>query len=153
MKPVIQEERTGCGIAAAAAIAGVSYARAKTVASSLGISAKDERLWSDPAPVRRLLARFGRRVAPTIRPFRSWRALPDCALLAVKWHRKNGRPFWHWVVFVRELDRAYVLDSKRALTAHVRSDFGRIKPKWSLAVTAMKSQALIAADDRGPVDR
>ncbi|HLZ35932.1 MAG TPA: hypothetical protein VKP13_18155 [Nitrospira sp.] len=138
MKPVVQEERTGCGIAAAAAVAGISYAQARAVASSLGIFATDERLWSETAQVRRLLVRFGAQVAPMVTPFRSWDALPDCALLAIKWHREGGRPFWHWVVFVRDKDRSYVLDSKQALTTHVRTDFGRMKPKWSLAVTAKR---------------
>lgn len=134
MNAVVQEERTGCGIASVAAIAGVSYAQAKTVAASLGISAKDDRLWSEMSPVRRLLTAFGTRSARSTRPFRSWSSLPDCALLAVKWHLEDGRPFWHWVVFVREEGRSYVLDSKKSLKVHVRTDFGRMKPKWSLAV-------------------
>ncbi|HSA60999.1 MAG TPA: hypothetical protein VLE03_02070 [Nitrospiraceae bacterium] len=134
MNAVVQEERTGCGIASVAAIAGVSYRRAKTAAAALGISAKDDRLWSDTIPVRRLLEEFGMRPAHSPRPFRSWSALPDCALLAVKWHREAGRPFWHWVVFVRERGLSYVLDSNQSLKVHVRTDFGRMKPKWSLAV-------------------
>jgi hypothetical protein len=135
VKPVIQAERTGCGIASAAAIAGWSYARAKKVAASLGISAEDHRLWSETAHVRRLLAQFGIRVARATEPFRSWQGLPDCALLAIKWHLEGGRPYWHWVVFVREQDRCYVLDSKAALKQHVRTDFGRMKPAWFLPVT------------------
>jgi hypothetical protein len=140
LKPVAQEERTGCGIAAAAAIAGVSYARARAVAASLGIFARDERLWSDTGHVRRLLSQFGLRVAPSTKPFRSWDALPDLALLGVKWHREGARAFWHWVVFVREHDDAYVLDSNQALTTHVRRDFGRMNPKWSLAVSARRQR-------------
>lgn len=134
MKPVVQAERTGCGIASVAAIAGVSYAQAKTKAAALGISARDERLWSDTEYVRRLLAKFNQHTARSVRPFRSWSALPACALLAIKWHVENGRPFWHWVVYVREKGRSYVLDSKKSLKVHVRTDFGRMKPKWSLAV-------------------
>lgn len=134
MNPVVQEERTGCGIASVAAVAGVSYRRARTVAASLGISAKDDRLWSDTGHVRQLLAEFGTKSARSVRPFRSWSSLPDCALLAVKWRVESGRPFWHWVVFVREKGRSYVLDSKKSLKAHVRTDFGRMKPKWFLTV-------------------
>ncbi len=33
MKPVIQRERTGCGIASVAALSGVSYGAAKCVAN------------------------------------------------------------------------------------------------------------------------
>lgn len=135
MKPVVQEERTGCGIASVAAIAGLSYARAKAVAASLGISAQDRRLWSETAPVKRLLAQFGIRTARGTRPFRTWSDLPDCALLAIKWHLEDGRPYWHWVVFVRKKERRYVLDSKAALKTHVRTDFRRMKPAWFLPVT------------------
>ncbi len=73
-------------------------------------------------------------------PFESWSALPDLALLAIKWHREGGRAFWHWVVFVREQDGIYVLDSKRALKAHVRTDFGRMRPKWSIRVEGIRSR-------------
>jgi hypothetical protein len=131
---VIQEERTGCGIASAAAIAGVSYAAAKKAAHALGIAASDPRLWSDTAHVRRLLRHFGFKTGARERPFRTWDALPDLALLAIKWHRERGVPFWHWVVFVREGGKAYVLDSKRGLRSNRRTDFGRMKPKWFIPV-------------------
>lgn len=137
IRPVIQEERTGCGIAAVAALAGLSYARAKAVAASLGISAQDPKLWSETEYVRRLLMQFGLRAGRAKKPFRSWADLPDCALLAIKWHLEGGRPFWHWVVFARENDRPYVVDSKATLKAPLRTDFGRMRPVWFLSV-AMK---------------
>jgi hypothetical protein len=134
VKPVIQEERTGCGIAVVAAIAGVSYRQANRVAASLGISANDDRLWSDTVMVRRLLARYGRQMPSSPQPFRSWDSLPDCALLAIKWRRRNGRALWHWVVFVRQKNRVCVLDSKPGLKTPVRQDFGRMQPKWYLQI-------------------
>lgn len=134
MKPVIQLERTGCGIAAVAALAGVNYAEAKRVANRLGIFADDPTLWSEPDHVLRLLKEYGFRSARTEVPFTSWEALPDCALLAVKWHRERDRAFWHWVVFWRGFDGPVVLDSKRALRRHARTDFGRMKPKWFIPV-------------------
>ncbi len=137
MKPIVQEERTGCGIAAVAAIAGVSYAKARAAAASLGISSLDRRLWSETIHVRRLLAQFGVHAATTRRPFRAWSTLPDCALLAIKWRLEQGRPFWHWVVFVRTKEQAYVVDSKPTLKSALRTDFGRMKPRWFLPV-AMK---------------
>ena len=135
MKPVIQLEPTGCGIASVAALAGVSYSRARSVAASLGIHAHDEALWSQTAHVRQLLRHFGLKPGAGELPFRSFEALPDLALLAVKWHLEKGRPFWHWVVFVRENGRGFVLDSKSSLRRHLRTDFGRIKPKWYIPVT------------------
>ena len=52
MKPVIQLERTGCGIASVSAVVGLSYPKTKSIANSLGIFAHDESLWSETAHVR-----------------------------------------------------------------------------------------------------
>lgn len=134
MKPVIQAEATGCGIASVAAIAGVPYVSAKKIANSLGIFAQDEKLWSETAHVRRLLKYYGFRPKSGERPFRSWHSLPDLALLAIKWHVEKKKPFWHWVVFVRDASGVCVLDSKKSLGRHRRTDFGRMKPKWYIEV-------------------
>lgn len=143
MKPVVQRESTGCGIASVAAIAGLSYARAKMIAGSLGISAQDQRLWSQTSPVRKLLSCLGVKTGRSERPFRSWESLPDLALLAIKWHLEQGRPFWHWVVFVRDEAGARVLDSKIRLKRHVRTDFGRIKPKWYIPIIDARARSRI----------
>ena len=138
MKLVVQLERTGCGIASVATIAGLRYRQVQSAANRLGIFAEDERLWSETAYVRRLLRYYGVRAAQTEVRFQSWQMLPDLALLAIKWHRVRGRAFWHWVVFRRGPDGPVVLDPKRGLRTNTRTDFGRIRPKWFLAVT--KSQ-------------
>jgi ABC-type bacteriocin/lantibiotic exporter with double-glycine peptidase domain len=134
MRPVIQAEVTGCGIASVAAIAGVSYASAKKTANSLGIFAEDQKLWSETAQVRRLLRHFGFRAKGDERPFQSWDSLPDLAVLAIKWRVEKNMPFWHWVVFTRGARGACVLDSKKSLRRHRRTDFGRMKPKWYIEV-------------------
>ncbi|OZG75025.1 hypothetical protein BTA51_01080 [Hahella sp. CCB-MM4] len=134
MNPVVQEETTGCAIASCAAIAGITYREAKAVANSLGIFAEDKSLWSATKPIRDLLMKLGYVTSPLEQPFLGWESLPDCALLAVKWHTVEDTPFWHWVVFRRENGREFVLDSKRALKTNVRTDFGRMNPKWFIAV-------------------
>lgn len=136
MKPVVQKERSGCGIASVAALAGVDYARAKARANRLGIFAADPGLWSDTKYVRTLLRQFGVAVSGRERKFISWERLPDLALLAIKWHVEKDGPFWHWVVFVRESKSTYVLDPKKALKKNKRTDFGRMKPKWFIEVHA-----------------
>lgn len=135
MKPVVQLERTGCGIASVAALAGVSYTAAKRVANRMGISAADSRLWSETSYVHRLLEQYRLRASSRPTPFVSWDALPNQALLAIKWHRVKGQAFWHWVVFARDSSGTYVLDSKTSLKRHVRKDFWRMKPKWFIEVT------------------
>ncbi len=114
MKPVVQEEKTGCAIAAAAALAGISYRQARETANGIGIFAEDPALWSDTKPIRRLLEQLGITTCSEETPFTGWDDLPDRALLAIKWHLENGKPHWHWVVFVREgTHNSYVLDSKK----------------------------------------
>ena len=135
MKPVVQLERTGCGIASVAALVGLSYSETKAVANSLGISAQDESLWSETSHVRKLLHHWGIPADSREIPFHSWEALPDLALLSLKWHLEGGRPYWHWAVFVREDGQSYVLDSKKSLRTNRRTDFGRMKPKWYISVT------------------
>lgn len=136
MKPVVQKEATGCGIASSAAIAGMSNDEAKKIANGMGIYAEDQSLWSSPQYVRDLLAKLGIETDQKETAFENWESLPHCALISTKWHLKKGKPFWHWAVFVREGNEQYVLDSKKSLKTNVRKDLGRIKPKWYIKVHA-----------------
>ncbi len=101
MRVVIQQEVTGCGIATVAMLAGVTYESTQRVAHRLDISAQDPELWSDTKYVRTLLRHYGVRASDKEQPFHSWDALPDLALLAIKWRMVRGRAFWHWSVFYR----------------------------------------------------
>ena len=134
MKAVIQQEKTGCAIASAAVLAGVTYSEARKIANTIGIYADDPKLWSQTKYMRLLLDKLGIRAAARERPFRSWRSLPNLALLSIKWHQVNGMPYWHWVVFVRDDTGEYILDTKKPLRNHKRTDFGRIKPKWFISI-------------------
>lgn len=133
--PVIQQDPTGCGIASVAALTGKTYAQVKRAATALGIDVADSRLWTEVRPMRRLLIRHGLKAGSREEPFVSWEKLPRQALLAIKWHREGNGAAWHWVVFVRDHESSYVLDPKRALRHHRRTDFGRMKPKWFIRVT------------------
>lgn len=141
MKPVIQKEPTGCGIASVAALAGVTYREAKSAANRLGIFAEDQQLWSETHHIRTLLRHFGLQATPEESPFQSWESLPPLALLSTKWHLEHGRPFWHWAVFWRGPQGAVVLDSKKELQRNVRTDFWRIKPKWFIEIHRAQQDA------------
>lgn len=134
MKPVVQGEKTGCGIACVATLARVTYNDAKLVANKIGISANDSMLWSDANYVRELCAQFNIKLSKNAKPFLGWDKLPNCALLAIKWHIEDGMPFWHWTVFSRNKEGACVLDPKKKLKKNRRTDFSRIKPKWFIKV-------------------
>ena len=133
--PVLQLERTGCAIASVAVLSGRSYPEMKSIADTLGIFAHDKSLWSDTSHIRRLLDHVGLNADPGEVPFRSWESLPDLALLSIKWHLDKGCPFWHWAVFVREKGQSCVLDSGKGLRTNVRTDFGRMRPRWYIRVT------------------
>ena len=134
LNSVIQEESTGCGIASVANILGKTYAEMKAIANNMGIYAEDTALWSDTQYVRRLLSGAGGATSDDEKAFTSWDALPDLALLAIKFHQKEGRNFWHWVVFKRVDGRPLMLDSASYLPANIREDFTDMQPKWFIEV-------------------
>ena len=134
LKPVIQEETTGCGIASVANILGKSYAEMKRIANAMDIHASDKSLWSDTQYVRRMLSSEGVKSADREIPFESWQALPDLALLSIKHHQEDGKNFWHWVVFMRVDSQAVVLDSASYLPSNIRTDFEEMQPKWYIEV-------------------
>jgi hypothetical protein len=107
LKPVIQEETTGCGIASVANVLGKTYSEMKAVANAMGIYAEDKSLWSDTQYVRKMLSSAGVETSPDEIPFESWSSLPDLALLSIKHHQENGKNFWHWVVFKRLKDQEH----------------------------------------------
>lgn len=132
--PVIQEEATGCGIAAVANILGKTYAEMKAVANSMGIDANDTLLWSDTQYVRKMLTQYDVQTCATETPFQSWQELPDLALLAIKHHQREQRFFWHWVLFKRIKGQAMVLDSASYLPSNIRTDFEAMQPKWFIEI-------------------
>lgn len=134
IKPVVQEEVTGCGIASVANILGKSYSDMKSIANGMGIYATDKSLWSDTQHVRRMLLSAGVQTSEAEIPFVSWDSLPDLALLAIKHHQEDGKNFWHWVVFQREQANAFVLDSAASLDSNIRTDFQDMAPKWFIQV-------------------
>jgi ABC-type bacteriocin/lantibiotic exporter with double-glycine peptidase domain len=132
---VIQQEETGCGLASVAMLAGRSYQDVKKQANSLGIYAEDKSLWSNTAYVRRLLKCYGINALTVETPFKSWESLPNCALLAIKYHEEGGQFFWHWTVFERDDKGPVVLDPAAYLENNYRREFSDIQPKWFIEIT------------------
>ena len=137
LTPVVQEEKTGCGIASVANILGKSYQQMKVIASLMDIYAEDKSLWSDTEYVRRLLTNAGISISPKEMSFDSWDKLPDTALLAIKPHCIDGINYWHWVVFKHIDGQPVVLDSASYLPCNLRTDFDAMQPKWFIAVKGL----------------
>ncbi|HTM08157.1 MAG TPA: cysteine peptidase family C39 domain-containing protein [Verrucomicrobiae bacterium] len=134
MKIISQEDETGCALACVAMVAGKTYAEVKQTAAQLGIKVKDKKLYSETKYVRRLLSRFGIQASDVEKPFVGWGALPDTALLSIKYHRENSRNVWHWVAFERKQEQSAVFDPAKYVLHHRRTDFGAMKPKWFIAI-------------------
>jgi|TARA_Y100001934_G_C11904069_1_gene563607 hypothetical protein len=134
LKPVIQEEPSGCGIASVANILGKTYQEMKTRANAMGIYAEDKSLWSDTQYVRRMLSSARVGTSPTEVAFESWSKLPDLALLSIKHHQEDGKNFWHWVLFKRVNGQPFVLDSASYLPSNIRTDFDEMQPEWFIEV-------------------
>ncbi|MBM6552068.1 hypothetical protein [Marinomonas ostreistagni] len=134
--PVVQQEASGCGIAAVANILGKTYPEMKTIANDLGIYADDPALYSDTQYVRTLLRQAGVSTSDSEQPFTLWDDLPDTALLAIKYNEEGEQPCWHWVVFKRVDGDAVVLDSAAYLDSNVRTDFFEMEPKWFIEVAS-----------------
>jgi len=134
MKAVLQDEISGCGFAVVATVAGKNYNEVKQYANSIGIIAKDKKLYSGTAYVRKLLKHFRVKYSNMENPFESWDKLPNTALLSIKFHIENEVPYWHWTVFHRSGGKVVVLDPARYLVTNERSDFHRIKPKWFIEI-------------------
>ena len=141
MKPVVQEEATGCGIASVANILNKTYSEMQEIALAMGIQASDKSLWSDTHYVRQMLKAYGVETSTDEIPFDSWLALPDLALLSIKHHQEDGRDFWHWVVFERTDGKSFVLDSASYLPSNIRTDFEQMQPKWFIEVNIDKQTA------------
>lgn len=135
MKAVVQEERSGCGLASVAVLSGKSYGEIQSLAARHGIRASDSRLWGETSYVRTLLAGLNITAQAGEQPFTTWEALPDRALLAIRWRLQEGKPFWHWTVFWRSPKGPLVFDSKKSLRSNIRTDFWRMKPTWYIPVT------------------
>lgn len=79
IKPVVQSEKNR-----------VRYCQCgrycKKAANRLGIFASDPTLWSKTNHVRELLSYFEIKTGGREITFTHWNDLPDCALLATKWH-------------------------------------------------------------------
>jgi len=105
MKRVRQVDEAGCGIACVAMVTGKTYLQAKRYFEESVFQPKDKKPHTRHYQLRRALRKLG--IATENRPFRHWRSIETNAIVPINRRRDGG---WHWVVFVREGNRPYILD-------------------------------------------
>jgi hypothetical protein len=122
---VRQLDSTGCGVAIVATLAGVSYTQAKQVMFPSGSRGRGFRTgWRD---LRVGLEAFGVRFRGLARRTCAWEDVPDVAVVLVNQKPTGG----HWVVFVRDAERPFVLDPNSKQPGCRRTDIHRTRPhQW-----------------------
>lgn len=132
MKRVIQKDRTGCGLACIAMLAGRTYQEVRKAAVALNIEKAGE-FYTHAIHLKELGAVFNIHIpAKRWRVFRSWGELPDTALVAI--NPRDGGLYWHWVVFMRRDGSEFVLDPRESVKTERRTDFGRMRAARFLPV-------------------
>jgi len=133
----LQHDRTGCGLACVAMLAGIGYAQARTLARALAIGPRPYRYraggglrtaregWlTDARQLRRMLAVLRIRSGGE-RAVRDWRECDGDGLVAIN-PRADGT--WHWVVYLHDPVSPRVLDPNPRVRRDPRRDFGRMRP-------------------------
>lgn len=126
---VAQDDETGCGVACIAMLAGRDYAE---VRAKLFTSKRKRVFYTTYKDMRRGLGHFGLALDDgRARRFTSFADVPSTAIAAVE-QSPPSKAHWHWVVFVREPGRRYVLDP--SWDGIVRTDLRGLKGRTFLAV-------------------
>ncbi|MEI8656449.1 cysteine peptidase family C39 domain-containing protein [Vibrio sp. Hal054] len=134
MRRVVQQDRTGCGLACIAILAGTEYSNVKDRALDLfNIESSDE-FYTNASELQKLGQEFNLNVGGKRRVFKGFNALPDLAILAINY--RENEDTWHWVVYCRDGGNEFVIDPKKAVKAERRTDFGRLakSTRWFIAV-------------------
>ena len=105
MKRVQQKDAGGCGIACVAMIAGMTYHQIKSFFEEHIFSRKDKKPHCRHYQLRKALEELG--IQTEKQPFRHWRLIDTQAIVPINRQLDGG---WHWIVFVRDGNRPYILD-------------------------------------------
>lgn len=136
MRRVKQKDSNGCGLACIAMLANKTYKEVRKIAvTKVGLG--DGGFYTGTKELRALSDHYGIVLGKRRRPFKSFAALPETAILAINYKKAEDR--WHWVVYRRSPKDEFIYDPKKTIKSNKRRDFGRIKEKakWFLPVIKM----------------
>ena len=133
MQKLKQIDSTGCGIACIAMLANLDYEEVKGYAVNRMGLGKGGDFYADTRHLRELGHMCNLEVGKKKRPFKSFEALPNTAILAINYNAEDNK--WHWVVYHRTEYDEYVLDPRAEIKSDKRRDFGRLQ-KYTLGVGA-----------------
>ena len=105
IKRVEQEDDAGCGIACVAMITGKTYQQAERFFRERVFLPIDRKPHTRHYQLRRALRKLG--ITTEKRLFRKWRSIENLSIVPINRRLDTG---WHWVVFVPNGARPYILD-------------------------------------------
>ena len=104
IRRIQQEDERGCGIACVAMVSGKSYRQTKLFFLERVFLPKERKPHARHYQLRRALRKL--RIATEKRLFRKWRSIENLAIVPINRRSDTG---WHWVVFVPDRVRPYIL--------------------------------------------
>lgn len=123
IRRVQQEDEEGCGIACFAMVTGMTYPQGKMFFQERVFLPTDRKPHTRHYQLRRALRKL--RIATEKRLFRNWRSIETLSIVPINRRLDGG---WHWVVFVPNNGRPYILDPAPGKDLR-RHDFRGVKAR------------------------
>ena len=136
IKRIRQEDEVGCGIACVAMVTGKTYSQAKKFFLERVFLPTDRKLLTRHYQLRRALRTL--RITTEKRGFRNWRSIESLSIVPIN-RRKDGS--WHWIVFVPNGVRPYILDPM-AGKGRRRYDFRGIKARGLYIAVLISNESI-----------
>jgi len=105
IRRVQQCDEEGCGIACVAMVTGKTYLQAKKFFLERVFLPTERKPHTRHFQLRRALQKL--RIVTEKRSFRNWRSIESVSIVPINRREDGG---WHWVVFVPNNTRPYILD-------------------------------------------
>ena len=104
IRRVQQEDEEGCGIACVAMLTGSTYKQMKRYFAE-NIFINQKKVHTRNYQIRNALSRHG--IHTSNKVFREWRKINSSAIVPISRRRDGG---WHWVLFIYDPEKSYVID-------------------------------------------
>jgi ABC-type bacteriocin/lantibiotic exporter with double-glycine peptidase domain len=105
IRRVQQEDEEGCGIACVAMVTGKTYRQTKKFFLGRVFLPTETNPHTRHYQLRRALQKL--RIATEKRAFRNWRSVENLSIVPINRRQDGG---WHWVVYIPNDGRPYILD-------------------------------------------
>ena len=135
VRRVQQRDEGGCGIACVAMVTGKTYSQTKKFFLERVFLPTDRKPYTRHYQLRRGLRKL--RIATEKRAFRKWRSIESLSIVPINRRQDGG---WHWVVFVPNGARPYILDPAFGKRRR-RYDFRGVKARGLYIVVSMSKRS------------